>query len=149
MTLDSVNHDIILRKLKYSFNIDAKLLTFIANYLNERTQAVVIGGSRSDILPVMSGVPQGSIIGPFVLFVNDLPNFVSRGTNISLHADDTKIWRRIECFEDYDILQRDIDSLFTWSLLNKMKFHRLKCKVLSITNCNRQWVLLSDESLIV
>ena len=47
--------------------------------------------------PVNSGVPQGSIIGPllFVLFINDINDLVSEGTNITLYADDTKIWREI------------------------------------------------------
>jgi len=132
---DSVNHDIILSKLKHQFHIDGLLLKFIQNYLNDRKQCVVIGGSRSETRPVTSGVPQGSILGPllFVLFINDMVDCMTEGTSILLYADDTKIWRQISTWNDHLILQHDVDSLYKWSIKNKMFFHPHKCKVLSVT----------------
>ena len=132
---DSVNHDIILSKLKYQYKIDDILLKFMVNYLQNRIQQVTINGKISSPKAVVSGVPQGSILGPllFVLFINDMFSEVSGGTEIALYADDTKIWRRIECWNDHLVLQSDIDSLFAWSQNNKMKFHPMKCKVLRIT----------------
>ena len=50
----------------------------------------------------------------------------------SLYADDTKIWRQMQSKYDYDILQSDINSLYEWSVRNKMRFHPDKCKILSI-----------------
>ena len=75
-------------------------------------------------------VPQGSILGPilFVLFINDLPLGLSPGTDLALYADDTKI----SCETDYEILQNDIDYLHQWARQNKMKFHPLKCKFVTI-----------------
>ena len=92
---DSVCHELILYKLKRLFKIDGLLLNFIKAYLQDRTQQVSINGSCSDTLPVHSGVPQGSILGPllFVFFINDIYEQVSPGTNIALYEDDTKIWR--------------------------------------------------------
>ena len=90
---DSVNHDIILWKLKHQFKIDGRLLKFFVNYLQHRSQRVVINGEMSSLRPVTSGVPQGSILGPlfFVLFINDMTACVSEGTNIALYADDTDL----------------------------------------------------------
>ena len=89
---DSVNHDIILEKLKFQYGIDGLLLKFFVNYLKDRLQRVVIGNECSSYSPVISGVPQGSIVGPtlFVLFINDITQCVTPGTNIALYADDTK-----------------------------------------------------------
>ena len=77
-----------------------------------------------------------------VLFINALLNCVSPETNIALYADDTKIWRKIKCVRDCNILQKDINSLHTWSILNKMKFHPQKCKVLSVTLTNTVYYIL-------
>ena len=131
---DSVNHDIILKKLKERFKIDGTLLKFIVNYLKNRQQCVVVGGQKSCPVNVTSGVPQGSILGPlfFVLFIDDISECISPGTSILLYADDTKIWHKIENWGDHDILQMDINSLYEWSVLNKMNFHPQKCKVLSV-----------------
>ena len=57
---DSVNHDLILTKLKSLYSIDSFLLQFISKYLSDRKQCVVIGRSTSGELQVLSGVPQGS-----------------------------------------------------------------------------------------
>ena len=131
---DSVNHDLILSKLKNMYGIDGRLLKFIQKYLQGREQSVVLENYVSTSKPVLSGVPQGSILGPilFVLFINDLPSGLSKGTELALYADDTKIWRSITSQLDHEILQNDINYLNAWATLNKMQFHPLKCKVVSI-----------------
>ena len=63
---------------------------------------------------------------------------ISEGTNIAIYADDTKIWRKIETWNDQLILQSDINALYEWSVKNKMKFHPQKCKVLSVTRNSRK-----------
>ena len=115
---DSVNHDLILHKLKYQYNVDGLLLKFLTSYLKGRTQRVVIGGTQSTVKIVKSGVPQGSILGPllFVLFINDLSTCISPNTNIALYADDTKIWRKIIHDSDNLTLQCDINSLNDWAI---------------------------------
>ena len=139
---DSVNHDRILYKLKHNFGIDGLLLQFICNYLKDRKQSVVLGNYKSSSKDVLSGVPQGSIIGPllFVLFINDIFEVVSEDTSISLYADDTKICKTIRSKLDMDQLQLDIDNLNTWAITNLMKFHPDKCKVLSVYNSSKSYL---------
>ena len=131
---DSVNHDLVLLKLKNKFGIDGRLLKFLTDYLRDRQQRVLVGGKFSALKNAQSGVPQGSILGPFlfVLFINDIPEGISPGTQLSLYADDTKIWRPIMTGADISRLQKDIEYLHDWSLQNKMNFHPNKCKVLSV-----------------
>ena len=133
---DSVNHDLMLQKLKQFYGIDGRLLKFIRNYLSGREQCVIMDSIKSTYKSVTSGVPQGSILGPilFVLFINDLPQGINTDTNISLYADDTKMWRQITSYTDIVKLQKDIDVLHDWSFRNLMKFHPKKCKLLSIKN---------------
>ena len=135
---DSVNHDKILHKLKYQYNIDGSLLRFFVNYLKERDQRVVIGNKMSSSCRVNSGVPQGSIVGPtlFILFLNDITEGLSPGTEITMYADDTKLWRKIYKKDDHWILQRDINHLLAWAINNKMVFHPSKSSVLSIRRGN-------------
>ena len=136
---DSVNHDIILNQLKNEFNVNGLMLKFVKEYLHGRKQRVTINGVLSDECPVVSGVPQGSILGPllFVLFINDMQDKVSKDTKIALYADDTKIWRYINSPADHQILQNDINALYKWSVENKMKFHANKCKVFSINHFHK------------
>ena len=101
------------------------MLKFLCSYLSNRKQHVVLSNKFSTTLPVKSGVPQGSILGPllFILFINDIYDNISPDTNISLYADDTKIWRQMNSYNDSIILQNGISSLNRWCITNKMRFH--------------------------
>ena len=133
---DTVSHDLILNKLKNQYNIDGNLLKFFVNYLQERKQRVILDNCSSDSTDVLSGVPQGSILGPllFLLFINDIYIGINEDTIIGLYADDTKMWRTINSEHGCVLLQKDIDTLHDWSLKNKMHFHPEKCKILQIHN---------------
>ncbi|CAB3998405.1 Hypothetical predicted protein, partial [Paramuricea clavata] len=131
---DSVDHAIVLEKLR-GYGVAGSVLGWFADYLNGRTQRVVVDGVASTWSPVTSGVPQGSILGPllFVIFINDLPDVVQNGTATALYADDTKLHNTITSTDDCKCLQQSLTNLNCWSVQNNIRFNSSKCKVLTIT----------------
>ena len=81
---------------------------------------------------MLSGIPQGSVLGPilFLLYINCLPDSIK--TKIRLFADDSKIWNAIRTTADCEQLQSDLTSLENWSSTWQLKFNQSKCKVLHI-----------------
>jgi len=87
----------------------------------------------SDILPVLSGVPQGSILGPilFLIYINGLPTLV-KFCLMFLFADNTKCTKEILSTSDSKELQEDLNSLYSWSTDNNLYFGLTKCVLLSL-----------------
>ena len=93
---DKVDHEILLAKLR-RLGVKGKLLKWIKNFLSEnRFQTVLMNGKRSFLASVLSGVPQGSVLGPllFLVYINDLVSNIKQ-SKVSSFADDTKISRTI------------------------------------------------------
>lgn len=113
---DSVPHERLLAKL-WSLGIRGDTLAWIKSFLQGRQQRVVINGTASPWHLVTSGVPQGSVIGPqlFCAFVNDIPSTISTATVDALFADDLILHRTILQNDDTTFLQKDLDSLSSWS----------------------------------
>ena len=133
---DSVPHQRLLSKLS-SYGFSGLLLQWIRSFLLERQQIVRVNGCYSRSCKVLSGVPQGSVLGPllFVIYINDLPECVSSSSY--LFADDTKILRKITTGNDAKQLQADIDKLHAWSQKWLLKFHPDKCHVRTIGNFDK------------
>lgn len=130
---DKVCHRALIKKLElYGFNDN--LLNWIAEFLKNRRQRVVLGEAVSDWCDVLSGVPQGSVIGPllFVIFINDLPGAVMN--LCKLFADDTKVIGIIRNPLDIQVLQDDIYRLLDWSEKWLMSFNDEKCTYMVFNN---------------
>ena len=120
---DKVWHNGLICKLK-SYGIQSKLLALLNNYLSYRKQRVVINGVTSSWKPIISGVPQGSVLGPllFLVFINDLPDNLT--CNPKLFADDVSL---NAVMHDKDVstqnLKDDLNRLLEWSTKWKMVFN--------------------------
>ena len=92
-----------------SYGIGDKTLKWINAFFCYRQQRVVVNGVKSDLAPVVSGVPQGTVLGPllFSLHINDITADIE--SEIRLFADDCVCYRKIKDKEDTVKLQRDID----------------------------------------
>ncbi|MES9880231.1 MAG: reverse transcriptase domain-containing protein [Sedimenticola sp.] len=121
---DSVAPRRLIHKVE-RYGIGGNILRWIEDFLSHRKQIVTVRGSTSKQADVISGVPQGSVLGPllFILFVNDMPEQVS--ATVKMFADDTKLYRQAK---DYNLLQRDLENLEQWSNTWLLKFNASKCK---------------------
>ena len=106
------------------------IINWIEQWLTDRKQRVVVDGEVSSWKSVLSGVPQGSVLGPilFLVYINDLEEGVTG--SILKFADDTKLFRKTKEIGDKEHLQDDIDKLVKWSEKWQMLFNFGKCKCL-------------------
>ena len=127
---ESVAHAELMMKL-WTFGITGNLWRWFRAYLSARLQRVSINRCTSDLLPVLSGVPQGSILRPilFLIFVNDIPNTIEN-SQLYMFADDTKCHRSVSSTSDCYSLQNDLQQLSKWSQDWNMFFNDNKCVLL-------------------
>ena len=94
-----------------------------------------IDGVNSHTLPVASGVPQGSVLGPllFILYINDAVHTISEGSDLNMFADDIALYRIIRTTTDYMLLQRDVHSVSGCIKSKRLQFNAKKCKVMLIS----------------
>ena len=143
---DKVPHRRLLHKLEY-YGIRGSTHKWINSWLSGRTQQVVLDGQASDPVPVLSGVPQGSVLGPvlFLIFINDLLDNIR--SSVRLFADDCVLYKNIHSLQDCLALQEDLTSLGQWEADRQMKFNVAKCHSMRVTRHQHHKQILFDYSL--
>ena len=131
---DTLNHERLLVKL-YKYGIRGVALDLVKSYLTGRTQSVSLKGRSSATCQLMQGVPQGSILGPwlFNVYVNDLHHFLNHPP--TQYADDTTVVVDDPNIDKlFDSLQSDLDVFFQWSVVNCLSLNASKTKFMLFSN---------------
>ena len=130
---DKVPHKRLCQKLSH-YGITGSILSWIVDFLCNRSQNVLLEGQHSVSCPVLSGVPQGTVLGPllFLLYINDIPDSIL--STLRLYADDILLYSTIHSISDCKRLQQDLATLEKWASLWQMEFNLNKCEHLPITN---------------
>lgn len=135
---DKVPHCRLLDKID-KHGIGGRVKEWIRGWLSGRRQRVCVNGHRSSWRSVISGVPQGSVLGPvlFLIFINDLETDIVN--SIFKFADDTKLLGKVDNSKDRDYLQQDLQQMMDWSDTWQMPFNTSKCKVMHLGRSNKRY----------
>lgn len=132
---DAVPHKRLIRKME-AYGLGSQVINWLTSYLTGRRQRVVINGTSSGWTSTISGIPQGSILGPlcFILFINDLPRLVEN--SIVLFADDVKLFGPTESVDQHESIQNDLNEVIHWTHLWQLPLNLKKCAVLHLGQKN-------------
>ncbi len=134
---DTVPHQPLISKLERT-GLSPHILEWIKSYLTERQQRVVVGGEFSNNIPVLSGLPQGSVLGPllfliYTLMIDITELQLSCGSVLNLYADDMLLYKAINSDSDYQSLQNDVNRIQEWVTANHLSLNSSKCKWMLVT----------------
>ena len=127
---DSLDHSQLLKKL-YNYGFRGPILHLMSDYLTNRWQYVFDNERNTEKLPVITGVPQGSILGPFLFlsYINDLPAVCSTKSNIAIFAEDTSLFQSGK--QNLLTIQNDLSEMTIWFAWNKLSINSSKCETIS------------------
>jgi len=146
---DSVSHAKLIYKLG-NIGIHPIVIKWLADFLSNGYQSVLIDETLSSLKPVLSGVPQGTVLGPllFLLFCIDLPN-CNTYSHLVIYADDCKIFKGISCVDDSVLLQSDLDNIVEWAHNWQLGINVQKTCTMTIGNRRIESVYCIDGTPLV
>ena len=136
---DTVNHEILLKKLEH-YGIRGNCLKWFENYLHERTQILKFRDHKSSKMTISSGVPQCSILGPllFLLYINDIEN-CSEIISFVMYADDTNAFYSDKCLKSLmHVMQKEMNEVTKWLNANKLSINTKKTKYVIFKSKNKK-----------
>ena len=149
---DTIDHDILIDRLHYTFGFSGVVLAWFKSYLSDRTQCVVVGDHTSNCLPLSFGVPQGSVLGPilYTLYTTPLALIIKKHKlNYHMYADDTQLYLSIEPSHISDLVtsvENCISDIKIWMLENKLQLNSDKTEAMII---NPKKFLIHSDRLTV
>ena len=126
---DKIDIGLLSHKMKAN-GIHSKIGLWLHNFLMDRRQFVITGNAISEPSPVISGIPQGTVLGPilFLLFISDIDNDIEN--TASMFADDTRVTSKIATEDDVENMQDDLNKIYNWAVDNNMLFNNGKFELL-------------------
>lgn len=134
---DTVNHNILIRKLQLYGIDDKSTLSWFQSYLSDRTQRCFVEGSLSNPATLSCGVPQGTILGPllFLVYINDLPNCLSSNSTARSYADDTNITIAAGNFTELEKrINHELDNVNNWLISNRLSLNSSKTEYMIVAS---------------
>ena len=146
MAFDKVQHKRLLKKV-WAYGIRDKVHGWTSDFLLNRKQQVLVNGVKSNQSEITSGIPQGTVLGPILLYINDLSDVIPVYNR--LFADDSKLYNGIDSVQDIKNLQKGLDEAVKWGEDWKMKYIVNKCKHLHVgkNKYNSEYTMIKDNEI--
>src|SRR6218665_3545476 len=137
---DTVDHEILLQRLHLSFGVSGTLLSWLTSFLSERSMCVVHGLSRSSWAPAPYGLPQGSVLGPFlyIIYTSDITSLLASQAMLGqLYADDVQAYQHCpasDALVTVSAMSRTMEALGSWMSSNRLRLNPHKMQFISWLN---------------